>query len=72
MIKFKIKNNMEAIVKQSEVRNFIDGKFIKKTNETMDIISPLDGSVISKLPISNYDDVDNAVKAAKKAFISWS
>ncbi len=63
---------MEAIAKQSEVKNFIDGKFTKNMHETMDVISPLDGSIISKLPLSNYNDVDKAVNAAKKAFIGWS
>jgi malonate-semialdehyde dehydrogenase (acetylating)/methylmalonate-semialdehyde dehydrogenase len=41
-------------------------------HETMNVISPLDGSIISKLPLSNYNDVDKAVNAAKKAFIGWS
>jgi len=38
----------------------------------MDVVSPLDGSVISTLPLSNFDDVDKAVNAAEKAFIKWS
>ena len=38
----------------------------------MDVISPIDGSVISTLPLSTYSDVDKAVLAAKKAFPSWS
>ncbi len=63
---------MEVIITKYEVNNFIDGKFTKNKHKTMDVISPLDGSVISKLPLSNYIDVDNAVIAAKKAFIGWS
>ena len=38
----------------------------------MDIMSPLDGRVISNLPLSGTEEVDAAVKAAEKAFPAWS
>jgi len=63
---------MKAITKQPDVQNFIDGKFIKNEQPTMKVISPIDGSVISNLPLSTYNDVDKAVQAAKKAYIGWS
>ena len=63
---------MEAITKQPEVKNFINGKFERNGHVSMDVMSPIDGSIISTLPLSNYTDVDKAVKAAKKAFIDWS
>ena len=56
----------------SEVKNYIDGKFERNGQNSMDVISPLDGSKISSIPLSTDQDVDNAVKAAKKAFTSWS
>ncbi|MDH5414463.1 MAG: CoA-acylating methylmalonate-semialdehyde dehydrogenase [Flavobacteriaceae bacterium] len=63
---------METITKQPEVKNFINGKFESNGHAIMEVMSPLDGSIISTLPLSNYDDVDKAVKAAQKAFPDWS
>jgi len=63
---------MNTLSKQPEVLNFINGSFVKNDQKTMDIINPSDGTVISSLPLSTYNDVDVAVQAAKKAYISWS
>ena len=63
---------MEATAKQPEVKNFINGKFERNGHSSMDVMSPLDGSIISNVPLSTYDDVDAAVKAASKAFPEWS
>ena len=57
---------------QPTVKNFIDGQFDRNGQTQMDVISPLDGSVISTLPLSSSDDVDKAVQAANKAFPAWS
>jgi malonate-semialdehyde dehydrogenase (acetylating)/methylmalonate-semialdehyde dehydrogenase len=61
----------------SEVKNYIDGKFVPKDigrngQNSMEVISPLDGSVISTLPLSTTQDIDAAVQAAKRAFSMWS
>lgn len=56
----------------SEVKNYINGKFERNGQKSMDVISPIDGSKISTLPLSTYNDVDKAVQAAKNAFPSWS
>jgi malonate-semialdehyde dehydrogenase (acetylating) / methylmalonate-semialdehyde dehydrogenase len=63
---------MDTMAKQPEVLNFIDGQFIKNGHATMDVVSPIDGSIISTLPLSSYGDVDAAVKAAQKAYEGWS
>ena len=63
---------MDQMIKLSNVKNYIDGKFEINSQNLMDVISPLDGSVISNLPLSTAKDVDSAVKAAKKAFPEWS
>ncbi len=63
---------METNTKQPEVKNFINGKFERNNQNSMDVISPIDGSIISSLPLSTYNDVDKAVKAAGKAFNTWS
>jgi malonate-semialdehyde dehydrogenase (acetylating) / methylmalonate-semialdehyde dehydrogenase len=63
---------MELVSKQPEVKNYINGEFVRNGQQSMNVISPGDGSVISTLPLSTYDDLDQAVVAAKAAFVSWS
>ncbi|MCL4112518.1 UNVERIFIED_CONTAM: hypothetical protein GTU68_061025 [Idotea baltica] len=38
----------------------------------MDVDSPIDGSVLSSIPLSTYNDLDAAVKAAEAAYPAWS
>jgi len=63
---------MNLTAELSEVKNYIDGKFERNGQNSMDVISPLDGSIISTLPLSTSQDVDAAVQAAKRAFPAWS
>lgn len=60
-------------MKYPEVKNLVAGKFVSSTtNKFLDIISPIDGSVLSKVPLSSKEDLNDAVIAAKKAFETWS
>ncbi len=60
-------------MKYSPVQNFINGKFVPaSTNKTLDVISPVDGVLLSTVPLSTNDDLKAAVKAAKAAFPAWS
>ena len=63
---------METKEKLSEVKNFINGKFERNGQKSLNVESPIDGKVISTIPLSTYEDVDKAVKAAESAYISWS
>ena len=63
---------MTTIIPQPEVKNFINGQFEKNGQPTMDVLSPLDGSVISHVPMSGKTDLDQAVEAAQRAFPLWS
>ena len=38
----------------------------------MNVESPIDGAIISTIPLSTYADVDKAVKAASEAYKTWS
>ncbi len=60
-------------MKYQPIQNFINGKFIKaSTTKTLNVVSPLDGTLLSTVPMSSSKDLDDAVQAAKKAFPSWS
>ena len=59
-------------MKYPSAKNYIEGKFVENGNDEIDVLSPIDGNIISSVPLSNYDAVDKAASAAKKAFPSWS
>src|ERR1035437_5071709 len=60
-------------MKYPEVKNYVGGKFIPNTsNKYLDVISPIDGSILSKVPLSSKQDLNEAVVIAKKAFATWS
>jgi malonate-semialdehyde dehydrogenase (acetylating)/methylmalonate-semialdehyde dehydrogenase len=55
------------------VRNFINGNFTDaSTSQSLHVISPLDGRLLSSVPLSSKTELDLAVEAAQKAFSSWS
>ncbi|NOX65921.1 MAG: aldehyde dehydrogenase family protein, partial [Chlorobi bacterium] len=60
-------------MKYPKVRNFIGGAFINVSGlRSLEIISPIDGSLLSIVPMSDKSDLDDAVEAATKAFPGWS
>ena len=54
------------------VRNFIGGEFVESSVEHAELRSPLDGSLLTSVPLSTAAEVDAAVMAAAKAFPDWS
>ncbi len=55
-----------------ELQNMIDGEFIAPSGGEMeDVVNPANGEVIARSPLSSEEDVDRAVKAARRAFESW-
>ncbi len=60
-------------MKYGQVKNYINGDFVSGNHtKTLDVISPLDGTLLSKVPLSAKEDLDAAVKAAEAAFPAWS
>ena len=52
---------------------FIDGQWVEPTElKTLDVINPATEAVCGKIALGNAADVDKAVKAARKAFATWS
>ena len=57
----------------TEIKNYINGSFLTPSNGNyIDNVDPSRGVVYSKIPDSTAPDVEEAVKAAKKAFPVWS
>jgi malonate-semialdehyde dehydrogenase (acetylating)/methylmalonate-semialdehyde dehydrogenase len=59
-------------MKYSPLQNYIHGELISDKASTLEVISPSDGSVLSTVPLSNYEAVNKAVIAAEIAFPKWS
>ncbi len=60
-------------MKYPMLQNFIDGELVNtQSNKTIDVVSPLDGNLLTSVPLSNSSDLDAAVAAATKAFAKWS
>lgn len=55
------------------IQNFVNGQPTPSTSaRTLDVISPIDGTLLSKVPLSTKADLDKAVAAAQKALPGWS
>lgn len=60
-------------MKYPKVQNFIGGAFVNASgSRNLEVISPLDGTLLSTVPMSGKADLDKAVDAASKAFPGWS
>jgi glyceraldehyde-3-phosphate dehydrogenase (NADP+) len=53
--------------------NLFDGKWVKPlSGEYLDIFSPVDGSLVGRVPAMNREDVDRAVANARENLHSWA
>lgn len=57
----------------SLLNNFINGKFVaSRATSSVDVVSPSNGKVLAKVPLSTIADLNEAVEVGKKAFERWS
>jgi len=60
-------------MKYEVVKNYYGGAFQEsRAPESMDVVSPLDGNLLSTVPMSTIDELNKAVESAKRAFPEWS
>ncbi len=60
-------------MKYEIIKNYIGGNFVAPTSKrTLKVISPLDGNLLSEVPMSSKEDLNDAVEAARAAFRKWS
>ena len=56
-------------MKYASLTNYIGGKNVKSSSKrTLEVLSPIDGSLLSTVPMSTVKDLNAAVAAAKAAF----
>ena len=65
---------MEAqTLKYPALRNYVAGRSVANApTATLDVFSPLNGALISTVPLSDAAALDAAVAAAQAAFPAWS
>jgi len=55
------------------VKNYYNGEFVDSLSSAdLDVISPIDGSLLSTVPMSSTEELNAAVMSAKTAFEGWS
>lgn len=60
-------------MKYPAVQNFINGSFATpSSSRSLEVVSPLDGTLLSTVPMSTAADLNNAVRSAKAALPGWS
>ena len=58
---------------RESLKFFIDGEWVEPAElKTLDVINPATEQVCGRIALGGAADVDHAVKAARKAFASWS
>lgn len=54
------------------VKLLIDGEFVEsKTTQWQDVVNPATQEVLARVPLTTPQELDAAVDAAKKAFVTW-
>jgi betaine-aldehyde dehydrogenase len=62
-----------ATTTKTKLKNFIDGELVDAADgATEDVLNPATAEPIAEAPLSNAEDVDRAVAAARRAFDGWS
>ena len=60
-------------MKYPPLKNYTNGKpTAASTAKALEVISPIDGTLLSTVPMSTAKDLNDAVMVAQKAFVSWS
>ena len=60
-------------MKYEIIKNYYNGGFAESSStETLEVVSPIDGNHLSKVPMSTTEELNKAVESAKNAFEDWS
>ena len=63
---------LTGLMKYPALDNFVNGSPVPSDRDRLDVISPLDGTLLSSLPLSASVELDFAVTAASKAQPAWA
>ena len=58
---------------QNNQKFYINGQWVNPhSTQLLDVINPANEEIITQIAIGNEEDLNNAVKAAKNSFETWS
>ena len=63
---------MDTLMDVKQLSNYIDGEWVEYQGEVAQVINPANGEVVTEVPLSTPEMVDQAVEAAKKAQKDWA
>jgi malonate-semialdehyde dehydrogenase (acetylating)/methylmalonate-semialdehyde dehydrogenase len=65
---------MSTLTNSKVIKNFINGEWVEASPNAkiIPVPNPATEEILALVPLSTKLDLENAVKAAKKAFITWS
>jgi succinate-semialdehyde dehydrogenase / glutarate-semialdehyde dehydrogenase len=64
---------MTEVASASMARMFVNGEWVGASGgETMDVLSPFDGSVVASVPRASREDARSAIHAAEDALPEWA
>jgi malonate-semialdehyde dehydrogenase (acetylating) / methylmalonate-semialdehyde dehydrogenase len=64
---------MRASTEVQTVKNLIGGQWVESTSDKqVEVPNPATGETVAYVPLSNRDDLEKAVAAAKSAYTTWS
>jgi malonate-semialdehyde dehydrogenase (acetylating) / methylmalonate-semialdehyde dehydrogenase len=67
-----VRSNDRAASKNSEITNYIGGRWLaSKATDSVNVVNPATGEVLTRTPLSTAAEVDAAVRSAADAFASW-
>lgn len=62
-----------ARMKYPRIKNYYNGEFVDSSSVSdLEVTSPIDGNLLSTVPMSSVDELNAAVASAKAAFGGWS
>ena len=60
-------------MKYEAIKNYYNGAFVEsKAVDSLPVVSPIDGNILSSVPMSTIEELNEAVASAKNALESWS
>src|SRR5690625_757962 len=62
----------EALMDVKKLSNYIGGKWVEYQGEVTQVKNPANGEIVTEVPLSNADTVNEAVEVAKKAQKEWA
>jgi len=61
----------EPIKEVLKLKNYINGEWVESKGEIRDVVNPVTGKIIARVPISTKDEINATVAAAQEAYPDW-